>query len=421
MATCLAGLLLTYNLFRVYRPYRRASQQSGRIRVSVFKNRAASRVARKIRTVLNSDVGFVPCMALGKSARQQIASKNREITVLRKELARARGAAHLPGSSGEIAPIFFVVGYQKSGTTWLMKMLDSHPEILCRGEGRPFGRNWRQEDLKQKRVSYPPTSLYNAITSSEDLRYWIKRSVWSKRDDTEEHLANLTRLAVEYFLVRKLSETGKRLVGDKTVLLSPEIVEEISTIYPEARVIHIIRDGRDVAVSAMHHRWNQAEDRGGTSQTTPGQIAKREAYRKDPQKLLETSEGMFADGWLKDSAAKWSDRVSKTVKDGPALLGANYEEVRYEDLLERPEEEAGRLLEFLGAEASEQTVRHCVSAASFEKLAEGRRRGQEAASFFRKGVADDWKNVFTEQNKQDYKAVAGDLLIDLGYEEDYDW
>jgi Sulfotransferase domain len=79
------------------------------------------------------------------------------------------------------------------------------------------------------------------------------------------------------------------------------------------------------------------------------------------------------------------------------------------------------MLEFLGADASERTVRRCVDAASFEKLAEGRERGQEAASFFRKGIAGDWKNVFTEQDKRDFKAVAGDLLVALGYEEDDDW
>jgi len=302
-----------------------------------------------------------------------------------------------------------------------MKMLDSHPEILCQGEGRPFGRDWRQEHLKQKRMSYPPTSLYNAILSSEDLRHWIERSVWSRREDPEEHLDNLTRLAIEYFLTQQLLKTGKRLVGDKTVLLSPDIIEEISKICPTAKVIHIVRDGRDVAVSQNHHGWNQAEDQGGNSKITPDQLAKREAYRKDPQKLLHTGEGIFPNGWLRGFGGRWSTRVGKTVKDGPALLGANYGEVKYEDLLEKPKEEVKRLLEFLGADASEQTVRRCVSAASFERLAGGRERGQEAASFFRKGIAGDWKNVFTEQDKRVFKAAAGDLLIELGYEENNDW
>lgn len=387
--------------------------------MSVFKNRTILEIARKIKTFLNLDAGVVPRVTLGKSVRQQIASKDSAIAVLRRELVRAR-AARLPDPRAR-TPIFFILGHQKSGTTWLMKMLDSHPEILCQGEGRPFGRDWRQEHLKQKRMSYPPTSLYNAILSSEDLRHWIERSVWSKREDPDEHLDNLTRLAIEYFLTQQLLKTGKRLVGDKTVLLSPEIVEEISKVCPEAKVIHIIRDGRDVAVSQTHHRWNQAEDQGGTSKTTPDQLAKREAYRKDPQKLLKTGEGIFPHGWLRSFGERWSTRVGKTVKDGPALLGANYGEVKYEDLLEKPEEEVKRLLKFLGADASEQVVSQCVRAASFERMAGGRKRGQEAASFFRKGIAGDWENVFVEQDKQEFKAAAGDLLIKLGYEKDNDW
>jgi hypothetical protein len=257
--------------------------------------------------------------------------------------------------------------------------------------------------------------------STEDLRYWVERAVWTRRDDTDEHLVNLTHLAIDYFLVQQLVKTGKKFVGDKTVLLTPEIVGEIGEIYPEARVIHIIRDGRDVAVSTMHHIWNQAEDQGGTGKITPDQLARREAYRENPQKLLKTGEGMFPDGWLGNYAAKWATKVSRAAKDGPALLGANYREVRYEDLLEKPEEEVKRLLEFLGADSSEQTTKQCVSAASFERLAEGRERGQEAASFFRKGIAGDWKNVFTEHDKRDFKAATGDLLIALGYEEDNNW
>jgi len=384
------------------------------------KNPAAFKLARRAKAFLPLDTNLVSRTTWGERARQQIAGKIGKI-VPKRESAQAYDATHSSDLSVESTPIFFIVGYQKSGTTWLMNMLDSHPEILCQGEGRPFGRNFRQEHLKQKRMSYPPTSLYNAMLSAEDLRYWIERSVWSKDHDTKEHLVNLTRLAIEYFLTQRLLKTGKKLVGDKTVLLSAEIVQEIGVICPEAKVIHIMRDGRDVAVSAMHHRWNQAEDQGGSSKTTPDQIAKREAYRKDPQQLLKTGEGIFPEGWLGNRSARWSVRVSKTAQDGPALLGANYTEVKYEDLLENPEEELKRLLQFLGADASEQTVRQCVSAASFENLSGGRERGQEAASFFRKGIAGDWKNVFTEQDKRDFKAVAGELLIELGYEEDNNW
>lgn len=373
-----------------------------------FNDRTAlGAVKKRVGSRLHSAPGYARRLLRGARARLSSTAKG------------TRVAADDPPVGG--VPVFFVVGYQKSGTTWLMKMLDAHPEILCRGEGRPFGRDFRQEQLKNKPASYPPTSLHNAILSSEDLRYWVERSVWSKRDDAEEHLNNLTRLAIKYFLTRQLDKSGKKFVGDKTVLLGSRIVEEIATIFPGAKVIHIIRDGRDVAVSAMHHRWNQAEDRGGTTDATPEQLAKRETYRRDPGALLKTDEGIFADGRLEKNAARWNARVGETAKAGPALLGADYAEVRYEDLLVRPEKEMGRLLKFLGAGADERTVRGCVDAASFEKLSGGRERGQEAASFYRKGIAGDWRNVFTEENKRAFKAIAGDLLVELGYAEEDDW
>ncbi len=360
-------------------------------------------------------------MQVSRAAKKTRALLSAGKGLVLRAVPRARRGMVRKISPGEGTPIFFIVGNQKSGTTWLMTMLDAHPEILCQGEGRPFGRNWRQEHLKQLRASYPPTSLYNAMLSSEDLRYWIERSVWTRRDDTDEHLNNLTRLAVEYFLTQRLSRTGKRLVGDKTVLSDPGILEEISEICPGAKVIHIVRDGRDVMVSQTHHKWNLAQDQGGPAKMTPAQVAKREAYREDAQKLLGTGEGIFPDGWLESIARKWNVRVGDAVRNGPALLGADYAEVRYEDLLERPEEEIERLLKFLGAEADGQTVERCVGAARFEKLAGGRKRGQEAVSFFRKGIAGDWKNVFTEKDKRDFKAVAGDLLIELGYEKNGGW
>lgn len=318
--------------------------------------------------------------------------------------------------------MFFVVGLAKSGTSWLMNMLDAHPDVLCKGEGRFFGRDSRQERLKVVQVNMQPTSLYNAMLSSEDLRLWIERSPWSHEDDTDEHLTNLTGLATEYFLKKKLMQTSKKIVGDKTPLLTPEFVEEISSICPEAKIIHIIRDGRDSAVSMMHHIWNRSTDQGGIQQLEPEEVEKRRMYREDHQRWLETSEGMFTENRLRRVARNWKLRINKTAEDGTSLFGASYTEVHYEDLLHQPHEEVRKLAEFLGADTGEEAIEQAVSSASFEKSTKGRQRGQEdASSFFRKGIAGDWKNYFTERDKHIFKEEAGDLLIRLGYEEDYDW
>jgi hypothetical protein len=319
-------------------------------------------------------------------------------------------------------PVFFVVGLAKSGTTWLMKTLDAHPEVLCKGEGRFFGEEYRRDVLAQTNPRQQPSSLYNALLSSEYLKLWVERSVWTREDATQEHMIALARLATDYFLAQQLARSGKKVVGDKTPLLGPNFVREIGEIYPEARVIHIIRDGRDQAVSFIHQQGNRAK-RGRLHRLTPEELARSEAYRKGgAQGLSESNEGIFSEKTLRKTAENWAQRVGRAVEDGPALFGDRYTEVRYEDLLERPHEEAARLFGFLGVEADEKVVGRAVDAASFEKLSRGRRSGEEdPSSFYRKGVAGDWKNLFGERDRQIYKEEAGELLIRLGYERDSDW
>jgi sulfotransferase family protein len=384
--------------------------------VSIFRNRKAFEVLRRVTTPLDAATNALRSKT-SKQARRQLAIKDGEIAALRRELVRARGDGHLLGPAGVSAPVFFILGYQKSGTTWLMLMLDAHPEILCKGEGRFFGGDWRQKGLKLRDVQRPPSSLYNAMLDAEYLKLWIERSVWSRSADADEHLVNLTRMAIDYFLEGELLKTRKKMVGDKSPLLTSETVKDVGEIYPEAKVIHIIRDGRDAAVSAVHHTWNF-----GKPQKSNRASAKREIYRKNPHQLRKAGESIFAENHIRKLARDWGARVGRAIKDGPALLGTNYCEVRYEDLVKRSEEEVRRLLVFLGAEANEKTVRQCVSSASFKRLSGGRERGEEdSSSFFRKGIVGDWKNVFTEQDKLVFKEEAGELITKLGYEKDDTW
>lgn len=348
-------------------------------------------ILRKAKTFADTAAGAVRSGA-GRGGRRSIAAKNAEISALKRELARVRG----DGAVVAETPVFFVVGQQKSGTTWLMRMLDAHQEILCRGEGRFFGAGWRQKSLVKSDAMRPPSSLLYALREAEYLRLWVERSVWSRNDNADEHLDNLARMAVDYFLQGELAKTGKRLVGDKSPLLTPETVEEISAVYPEAHLVHIIRDGRDAAVSAAHHARNFGRTKG----------AKRD------------DDGLFEEAQLRKLAADWNARVGRTVEDGPRLFGDRYAEVRYEDLLARLEPEMARLLRFLGAAADEKSVGRCVGAASFERLSKGRTRGEEdPSSFFRKGVAGDWRDAFTERDRRVFEEEAGELLEKLGYGE----
>lgn len=351
------------------------------------------------------------------SLRRQVEKRDREIASLRS----GAGGETVEARPGDSMPVFFIVGFAKSGTSWLMRTLNGHPEIFCTGEGLFFGRG---TDLDKRKGTVAPSSLYGVFADSEYLRKWIQKSAWSRGDDVDEHVTNLTRMAGDYFMGRKLAGTNKRIVGDKTPFVTEECIREISMIYPEARVVHIIRDGRDVAVSAVHHMWNHSADAGGHLDSVQAEeLAKRDAYREDPEAFFENGQSIFNEGRFRMGFVDpWRSLTASAVEDGPALLGENYSEVRYEDLLENPEQEIGRLLEFLGADTSEQAVTRSIEAGSFEKWTKGRERGQEdSSSFFRKGVAGDWQNAFTEEDKRIFKEMAGDLLIELGYEKDKDW
>lgn len=352
-----------------------------------------------------------------KRLRERLEKTEQELAGLKDERARVRSAQHAPDLSYESAPVFFLVGRAKSGTSWLMRILNAHPEILCKGEGRFFGRDFKREDLREEENGrIQPASLYRTFLEADYLRAWIERSVWTRGDDVEEHVTNLTRLATHYFLTQKLAGGSAKIVGDKTPFLSADILKEIGEIYPETRVIHIIRDGRDVAVSLNYHRWNHT----GIYRLDPEEIKKREA--KNLGGSDGSGESLFTEKMLRSMAAGWKAQIGKARQDGQALLGSNYTEVKYEDLLTSPEEEVKRLLKFLEVGAEDQTVRECVSSASFESWTNGRQRGQEdPSSFFRKGVAGDWRNFFTEKDRDIFKEEAGDLLVELGYEEDNDW
>ncbi|HYQ85440.1 MAG TPA: hypothetical protein VEP28_15795, partial [Rubrobacter sp.] len=76
---------------------------------------------------LGSRLGMVPRLA---RAAARLPREALRIASARREPARLE--------RGSKTPVFFVTGVGKSGTSWLMRTLDGHPEILCRGEGRFF-------------------------------------------------------------------------------------------------------------------------------------------------------------------------------------------------------------------------------------------------------------------------------------------
>lgn len=273
---------------------------------------------------------------------------------------------------------FFLTGAPKSGTTWLGKLLDAHPEISCRGEAcvHHFGQR-----------------LVEAAKSYNDLLA-RRRAVITDANDFPamkwEDVLALMRAFVElrFQAIADPAKPGLRFLGEK----DPEHAlhfKELGPLFPEAKFIHIVRDGRGVFVSAWHHNV-------------------RSEYEH-----LKTHD---FDAFLDITAREWASRVRK-AREGAELLGGRCLEVRYEDLVSEPEARTARVLAFLGADAAPGTVHACVEAASFEKLSRGRKAGEEdKASFFRKGDPDDWRNHLSDAQIKRFDALSGGLLKELGYE-----
>lgn len=97
-------------------------------------------------------------------------------------------------------------------------------------------------------------------------------------------------------------------------------------------------------------------------------------------------------------------------------------EFRYEDMLSDAAGVMTQIARHFGLDDSPETVGAIVERNSFKSLSKGRAAGQESGqSFFRKGVSGDWRNHFTPELREQYKAVIGGFLIDYGYETDMTW
>ena len=203
----------------------------------------------------------------------------------------------------------------------------------------------------------------------------------------------------------------------KTIRLSPEGEPEI---FATTRRFGTVRVGASMGIAAS--RPDDTADSLFDHADYATWVAKREAYREDRQSLAESGRGLFTKQQVRGLSREWAANVGAAVEQGRSLPDDKYAEVLYEDLLQRPEQELARLLRFLGARSGEEAAAHCVGSSSFDRLSEGRQRGEEnPTSFYRKGVAGDWKNSFTKRDKNIFKKEAGELLVKLGYEDGNGW
>lgn len=343
----------------------------------------------------------------------RIMSNETAARAVRGAAAAATSISRSRRVTGRYRTVFFIAGEMRSGTSWLRRTMSAHPEIACGHEGSFFGRDYDHEQIPV--YDGPVSSFTRALAVSDEYRIWHELGWNQWTDGFEEDLRNLNRLAVDYFLSKEVARTGKTIVGDKSPQHT-ECLDEIYEIYPDARIVHIVRDGRDVAVSAMHHWWRLAKDQpGGIFQLEPEELEIRDAYLADREGFLASGRSIFTEDRLRQLATRWNYRVRKAHEDGTTYYGDNYLEIRYEDLLADGPDRLRRIFRLLGARNDARAIEICTRASSFERVSNRRPGEEDASSFFRKGVAGDWKSVFTERDREIYGSLAGDQLVRMGY------
>lgn len=289
-------------------------------------------------------------------------------------------------------PAPFIVGAPRSGTTLLRLMLDAHPALAIPPETYFIPRAAKQyrQVRKQKGSAEARESFYEAVVGHKRWPdFHMDADAFRRRLD-EEAPDNLGD-AVRVFYRLYSEKAGKPQWGDKTPFYVREMAL-IQRVLPEARFIHIVRDGRAVALS-IKDLW-------------------------------------FGPETIEDAADFWTARISEARKQAPQLR--HYMEVRYEDIVRDREPHLRRICEFLDLPWDERVLNYhehvderIAAELPPEEIApDGRVVSTEERLAIMERVSrppdptriDRWKTDMPEDERGRFEAVAGSLLREFGYE-----
>jgi len=269
---------------------------------------------------------------------------------------------------------FFVVGVQRSGTTMLRLMLNRHPEIAI-----PFETGFIAHFYHRLHEYGDLSRVDNARRLLDDIcAFWqiADRGKWIK--DTEGILAQPIRTyrdLVHAIFMSHARARGKSRWGDKTAGQEASL-DILWKVFPECRIVHLVRDGRDVALSNRRVSWGIPN--------------------------------------LPRAARDWRWKVTLARKIG-SVLGEHYHEVKYEDLVRSPAATLSRICAFIDVRYDESMLKYHESAA--------REMPDVSLSWHRNSVRApdgslvyEWKRRMSLADRIIFDQVAGDALELMGYE-----
>jgi hypothetical protein len=283
-----------------------------------------------------------------------------------------------------------------------MRLARLHPEVHCNYQAHFFTRQ----------------PLLKSLVNTPEAEEWLTRK--SNRWNQGRDLSPLVlRAAADFIMERDAAKEGKKIVGDKSPssTIHGQAVRDLYSVYPDAKLVYIVRDGRDVLISERFR--NFVEESKFLSAEDKRII---EDLRKDQTQFTNGVRSIFTDTFIRRVTKGWIQNLQETEDEARSLFGDNYYGLRYEDLLMHPFEEMRKLWAFLGVPVGQSLEEVILAEMSSNPDEEWQsKRNEGIASFLPKGQAGNWQRLFTEKDKSVFKEVAGQMLIRWEYEKDLNW
>lgn len=284
------------------------------------------------------------------------------------------------GRDSWIAPYLFIVGCARSGTTLLHRIVDANPLVAITPE-----MHWVSNHLRAGGEPLITSGVLSELTDHKRFSHFeLDRADFERLLGPDESVPYREFIGRLFGLYGKAK--GKTIVGNKTPAYVRHL-PEIHALWPEARFVHIIRDGRDVCLSISN--WKKAERTAGRYAT----------WEEDP---------------VSTTALWWERKVRSGHEAGAALGPGLCHEMRYEDLIRDPEGECRALCRFLDLPYDAAMVRFSEGKTRTD-LPDARKTPKKAWLPVTSGLRD-WRTQMEVESVERFEAVAGELLDEFGYE-----
>lgn len=275
---------------------------------------------------------------------------------------------------------FFLRGFRRSGTNWIARLLNLHPQINIRGEMHFH-------------------SIYAALQTVADSPAYLLHQD-PPRSVAEEGLRQMVRSVMMCSIPWKWQA---RWLGDRT----PASLEPV--LLPDCPHFLVVRDARDVLVSLTYQQMNHDNPKNPSTRMLADKI---EIFKKHkfyftnhPQELLTSEE------WVRQALGGWSRQMMKDLtsmeKFASGELRGRAMIVRYEHAHADVEACRARMYEFLGLDPAE------AAPISGDAHAAPGLKEENPAGHYRAGRVGDWEKYFTPDVTRWFEESAGEALARL--------